>query len=117
MALFSLTADICSTSSTIAGGEEVRKDVVTKVTLTSEFDSARDAFLHIVKLAQNLNGWISKSKVLPADPQTGEVYDPQRLLPAPPPVVCLLGELVVTPVRRIPEVAIKQPYTYKEDES
>lgn len=117
MALFSITADICSTTSIISGGEEVRNDVVTKVLLTSEFDNARDAFLHLVSLAKKLNGWISKSKVLPADRKTGEILDPQRLLPAPTPTVSLLGELVVTPIKRIPEVAIKQPYTYKEDES
>lgn len=117
MALFSLTAEICSTNSSIKGGEEVRKDVVTKVSLISEFDSAREAFLHIVKLAGHLNGWIAKSRVVPACKETGEILAPQNLLTAPPKTACLLGELVVLPIKRVPEVAIKQPYTCKEKES
>lgn len=113
MALFSITAEIHSNASRIVGGEEETYTNVASVAVTSEFPCARDAFLHLVQIAGDARGWIAKSKIMPADKETGEIHAPIHLLAPPKPTVCPLSELTVVIPKRIAEVAIKEPYTYK----
>jgi hypothetical protein len=83
-----------------------------------EWDTLNDARNHVIDIARSVRGWIIQLRILPFDTVTGEVLElnpDTPLLPAPKPKVCPLGELTVEPVVRLPEVAIKQPYTYKED--
>lgn len=89
---------------------------VTTVDKVGEWTNMNEAYQHLTRLAAACQSWIIRSTIIPVNIITGELIKaPINLLPAPPATVCPLKDLVVIHPTRIPAIAIREPYTYKED--